>query len=162
MSFTTASAGETRELGKRLGTLLRGGDVIALEGELGAGKTTLIQGILQGMGSSDRVTSPTFTLVNVYRAGALEVQHVDAYRLGGAAANVEAESLGLEETLGAPDVVTLIEWAGIVPSLLARADILVSITHGEENRSIDFSAVGTRGVELVDHLAATTSTAHQP
>lgn len=153
MHLSSASADETRLFGKQLGAQLRGGDVIALEGELGAGKTTLIQGILQGMGSRDRVTSPTFTLVNLYRAGRLEVQHVDAYRLGGAAATLEAESLGLEETLGASDVVTLIEWAGIVPTLLARANLVVALDHaGEHVRTLDLSPRDARGSEIVTAL----------
>lgn len=150
LRLATSSANETRALGARLGALLLGGDVVALEGELGAGKTTLIQGILQGMGSRDRVTSPTFTLVNSYRARALEVQHVDAYRLGGAAATLEAESLGLEETLGAPDVVTLVEWAGILPSLLASANLVVALEHaGEEQRILTLTALDARGEQLL-------------
>lgn len=154
LQFATASATETRALGMRLGALLQGSDVIALHGELGAGKTTLIQGILLGMGSHDRVTSPTFTLVNTYRAGPLEVQHVDAYRLEGAAAMLEAESLGLEETLGAPDVVTLVEWAGIVPTLLASANLAITLTHsGEEERILEFAALDARGVEITSRLA---------
>ena len=145
---TTTSPTETRALAAQLGASLRGGEVIALLGDLGAGKTTFAQGILEGMGSRDRVTSPTFTLVNLYRAGRLEVHHVDAYRLATAAdATISADqltSLGLDDLLGDRDVVLLIEWANIAPTLLKQATLTIALDTPQvddlDQRTITFSA----------------------
>jgi len=143
----------TRALGARLGALLQGGEVIALLGDLGAGKTTFVQGLVQGMGSRDRVTSPTFTLVNLYRAGDLEVHHVDAYRLGAASPDedhdADAVSLGLDDLIGAEDVVVLIEWAEIVPSLLSAATLVIQILADDGARDFHFSAFNARGAEIL-------------
>ncbi len=80
--FISRSPEQTRRIGIRLGSYLQPGDVVCLSGELGAGKTTLVQGIAQGWGSPDAVTSPTFVLVNNYRkAGGFELNHFDAYRV---------------------------------------------------------------------------------
>lgn len=100
------SAEETLILGRKIGSILQANDVIALTGQLGAGKTTLIQGIAQGLGVKDYVTSPTFILINEYQ-GRLPFYHVDLYRLD----NVDqVEDLGIEEyfTKGG---VCVIEWA---------------------------------------------------
>ena len=95
--FISRSAEQTRRLGMRLGALLRSGDVICLVGELGSGKTTLVQGIASGWGSLDQVTSPTFVLVNVYRGGdGQRLYHLDAYRLKDA---LEAEDLDMDVML---------------------------------------------------------------
>lgn len=103
----TGSADETRDLGRRLAEVLRAGDVVVLSGDLGAGKTTLAQGVGAGLGVRGDVTSPTFVISRVHPSlvGGPALVHVDAYRLGGGA---ELEDLDLEETLEA--AVTLVEW----------------------------------------------------
>ena len=106
LEITSASAEETRELGRLLGRLLATGDLLALEGDLGSGKTTLVQGIAAGWGSPDRVTSPTFVLINVYRQDGQRLYHMDAYRLGGPA---EAVDLDLDACLETGPLV--VEWA---------------------------------------------------
>jgi tRNA threonylcarbamoyladenosine biosynthesis protein TsaE len=106
LEITSASAEETRELGWLLGRLLATGDLLALEGDLGSGKTTLVQGIAAGWGSPDRVTSPTFVLINVYRQDGQRLYHMDAYRLGGPA---EAVDLDLDACLETGPLV--VEWA---------------------------------------------------
>ncbi len=106
--FETQSPEETLSLGEKIGRHLRAGDIVCLFGDLGAGKTTLTQGIARGLGvpKEEYVRSPTFTLVNQYE-GKLPVFHIDLYRI---ASLHDLEDLGLEETLGTRGV-TIVEWA---------------------------------------------------
>lgn len=106
MEFSTRSAEQTVELGKRIGAFLLPNDVIALTGQLGAGKTTLIQGIAQGIGVKDYVTSPTFIIINEYE-GRIPFFHVDLYRLNDVS---EVEDLGIEEYFSRGGA-CVIEWA---------------------------------------------------
>ena len=105
-TIVSASPEDTEVAGERLGRTLGPGDVVALTGELGAGKTCFVQGIARGVGVTTRPTSPTFVLVNEYR-GRLPVHHVDAYRTNSV---TELADLGLEEMIDG-DAVTVIEWA---------------------------------------------------
>jgi len=111
-----------REFGAAVAAGLGPGAVVALVGDLGAGKTTFVQGLGRALGVEEPVTSPTFTLINEYH-GRLKVFHVDLYRLEGEA---EAEEIGLDEYLGAGGV-TVIEWAdrafGLIPPDALRIDI---------------------------------------
>lgn len=106
--FATHSADETLTLGEKIGQHLQAGDIVFLFGELGAGKTTLTQGIARGLGvpQDEYVRSPTFTLINQY-GGKVPVYHIDLYRI---ASPRELEDLGLEEILGAGGV-AIVEWA---------------------------------------------------
>jgi tRNA threonylcarbamoyladenosine biosynthesis protein TsaE len=122
----TASAGET------LGHTLGAGDVVALYGELGAGKTCFLQGLVRGLGVTTQATSPTFVLVNEYR-GRLPVHHVDAYRTASLA---ELMDLGLLDLFGG-DGVTLLEWADRAEPLLPTRAIRVRIEGlGDEPREV--------------------------
>ena len=103
--FTTQSPEETQDLGRALGKKLVGGELLTVEGPLGAGKTTFIRGLALGLGIEKGVCSPTYTLVNEYHGGRLVLYHVDLYRLGGAA---EVEDLGLDECLETG--VVAVEW----------------------------------------------------
>src|SRR5688572_32499939 len=97
MDFCSRSPQQTRSIGMRLGGTLQAGDVICLQGDLGAGKTTFVQGLAQGWGSLDSVSSPTFILVNMYRrADGAQLFHLDTYRLESVP---EAEQLDLESML---------------------------------------------------------------
>ena len=115
MEIRTYSEAETVELGERLGRAAKGGEVLALIGELGTGKTHLIQGLARGLGVEDEeaVTSPTFTLVNEYE-GRVGLYHVDAYRLEGAR---QLEALGFDEMVAAGGVM-VVEWADRVWDLV--------------------------------------------
>jgi tRNA threonylcarbamoyladenosine biosynthesis protein TsaE len=106
-TFISHSAAETETLGERLGRAARRGLVIALSGELGAGKTQFVRGLARGLGIPVRVHSPTFTLVNEYGGGRLKLFHLDLYRLE---TREQIQSAGIEEFL-APDGVSVIEWA---------------------------------------------------
>jgi tRNA threonylcarbamoyladenosine biosynthesis protein TsaE len=107
-TYTTISDIQTQELGARLGARARGGEVFVLQSDLGGGKTTLTQGIATGIGSVDRVTSPTFTFENIYTSDGVKLYHYDFYR---------ADDIGilineLAEALADPNGIIVIEWAG--------------------------------------------------
>jgi len=106
-TFISHSPAETESLGERFGREARHGLVIAMSGELGAGKTQLVKGIARGLGITARVHSPTFTLVNRYAGGRLKLFHLDLYRLE---SREQILAAGLEELLQ-PDGVVVIEWA---------------------------------------------------
>jgi tRNA threonylcarbamoyladenosine biosynthesis protein TsaE len=114
---------ETEAFGKALGTQLKGGEVIELRGDLGAGKTTLVRGLVRGLNSLDQVASPTYTLSKVYR-GRLRVHHFDFYRL--TTPDFIIHELG--EVMHEPDGVTIIEWADAVIKLLPEKRIVITIT----------------------------------
>lgn len=131
-AIETTSPDETAAAGERLGRTLGPGAVVALTGELGAGKTCFVQGLVRGLGVAARVTSPTFVLVNEYR-GRVSVHHVDLYRLDSLDA---IEDLGVPDLLGA-DAVTLVEWAEKLGPLLPSDAIRVHIEGvGDESRRI--------------------------
>ena len=132
LTITSHSAEETHAAGARLAPTLGPGDVVALTGELGAGKTCFVQGLVLGLGATTWATSPTFVLINEYR-GRLPIHHVDAYRVSGPEAMID---IGLLELIDA-DGVTVIEWADRLPSLLPVRTIHVTIEGvGDERRTI--------------------------
>jgi len=143
----TQSKTETLQLGKRVGMLLRSGDVLAFVGELGTGKTHSIKGLAAGIGvkRAHRITSPSFALIHEYQ-GKLPFYHIDLFRLG---AEEEAEELGLEEYFGRGGV-TAIEWADKIPNLLPKELLRIEFLYlGEHARSIRLIGRGTRYEELV-------------
>ena len=108
-SWTSSSAGETYELGKTTGANLRGGEILLLDGPLGAGKTVFVKGLAEALGiDPQEITSPSFTLVNPH-IGRLRLYHIDLYRLDSGVA--AAHAVDLEELLGDHDAVIVIEWA---------------------------------------------------
>ena len=108
------SSDETEWLGEVLGRLLKAGEVIELQSDLGSGKTTFVRGLARGMGSRDTVASPTFTLSNIYRAKSAEIHHFDFYRLN----DPGILSDQLRESLSNPKVVTVVEWGRSVQNVL--------------------------------------------
>jgi tRNA threonylcarbamoyladenosine biosynthesis protein TsaE len=138
---TTTTPETTAALGEALGRTLEAGDVVALYGELGAGKTCFVQGLVRGLEVSGHATSPTFVLVNEYR-GRLPVHHVDAYRTSSL---TELVDLGLLDLMGG-DGVTLIEWADKAEPLLPARTVRVRIEGaGDEPRSITITRPGPVG-----------------
>jgi tRNA threonylcarbamoyladenosine biosynthesis protein TsaE len=117
MDILTQSTKETQNLGHKIGASLVGGEVIALTGNLGAGKTTFVQGIAQGLGINDRVTSPTFILMRSYSNQTLTLYHLDMYRLEDNF-DEEVRNLGLKDIWGKPDTIVIIEWAEKIKHLL--------------------------------------------
>ena len=129
----TNSAAETRALGERLAKQLKAGDVILLEGELGAGKSELARGVAKGLGVQETVTSPSFTILNVYVSGRLPLYHFDWYRLE---SDEELYELGMDEYLGG-DGVALVEWPGRCPDAVPEDCLLIRIeAEGEQVRRI--------------------------
>jgi tRNA threonylcarbamoyladenosine biosynthesis protein TsaE len=145
MQVTTRSREDTEALGERIGRAARAGDVIALWGELGAGKTTLVRGIARGLGIDPReVTSPTFIIVHEHEGGRLPLFHVDMYRVSPA----ETGSIGWEEALASAGV-TAIEWPDRVERTLPADRIDVRIEHaGGSERRIRIAPVGAASLAI--------------
>ena len=151
--LTTRSARATWRLGERLGAALQPGDVVALIGDLGAGKTQLVRGACRGAGVADAdVSSPTFAIVQAYR-GRLPVQHADLYRL---ADLDELYATGFMDLVGG-DGALLVEWADRVAGW-APAEALVirleEVAGRPSARRLTLEGTGDRHVALVEHLAA--------
>lgn len=149
MEFISRSADQTRRAGLRLGSLLEAGDLIGLVGDLGAGKTTLMQGIASGWGSLDQVTSPTFVLVNVYRRpNRQRLYHLDAYRLNSPA---EAHDLDLDSML--EDAALVVEWAEKIQETLPAERLWLEIKWVDENqRDFLITAYGSRYLKLLSEF----------
>jgi tRNA threonylcarbamoyladenosine biosynthesis protein TsaE len=144
-SVDTASADETRALGRRLGQAVEAGDVIALEGDLGTGKTELVKGIAEAFGVGDAVHSPTFVLHHRY-AGRLPIEHYDLYRLEGMA----WVDTGLDEP--APDAVTVIEWPDRAGVLADWATIRIRLTsRGKSGRRLTLMRGPDRVQAVFEH-----------
>jgi tRNA threonylcarbamoyladenosine biosynthesis protein TsaE len=149
--FETKSASETIQIGKNIGSLLRPDDVVALVGELGAGKTQFIKGLAEGagVGKPTYISSPSFTLINEY-LGRVPFYHIDLFRLE---QEKEAEELGLEDYFQAGGI-TAIEWADKIPSLLPEEILWIEIHYtGENTRSLEISGKGDRYHKLVEELS---------
>jgi len=146
VEFLSRSPQQTRQVGARLGRNLQPGDVICLQGDLGAGKTTFVQGIAQGWGSQDAVSSPTFILVNVYRdAGHGQLFHLDAYRLDSV---LEAEELDLNMMLAQGPL--LIEWPERMEGLIPGEHLWIMLDHvDQEEREMKFVSHGKRYDDLL-------------
>jgi tRNA threonylcarbamoyladenosine biosynthesis protein TsaE len=149
LDFFSRSPAQTRRIGARLGGELKPGDVICLQGDLGAGKTTFVQGVAQGWGSLDAVSSPTFIIVNEYRRpDGGKLFHMDAYRLDSAP---EAEELDLDSMLA--DGALLIEWPERIDGLVPVDNLWINLEHiDEEEREMKFRSSGKRYDELLGIL----------
>ncbi|GAA5022322.1 hypothetical protein GCM10023258_12470 [Terrabacter aeriphilus] len=144
-----ATPDETQDFGRRLGALLRGGDVLVLTGDLGAGKTTLTQGIAEGLGVRGPITSPTFVIARVHPSlvDGPALVHVDAYRLGSA---IELDDLDLDADLDAS--VTVVEWGAGLAEQLSESRLELTIV-GEDVRTARLVGVGPRWGAVLDAVA---------
>ena len=144
----TATADDTRSVGAGLAPILRPHDVVVLTGELGAGKTTLVQGIAHGHGATEHVASPTFTLVREYITGRVPLAHVDLYRLE---REQDVIDLALDE-LDDGERVLLVEWGDPVADLLADERLRIELTteSSGEARCIVITSTGPSWDERVD------------
>ncbi|MFI6522365.1 tRNA (adenosine(37)-N6)-threonylcarbamoyltransferase complex ATPase subunit type 1 TsaE [Spirillospora sp. NPDC050679] len=153
VTVSVPTAADMRELGLRLAGLLRAGDLLVLTGDLGAGKTTLTQGIGEGLKVRGPITSPTFVIARVHPslAGGPGLVHVDAYRLGGFA---ELDDLDLDASLA--ESVTIVEWGEGLAEGLAdeRLELIISRAADDstEERTVRLSGTGDRWADLQDHL----------
>jgi tRNA threonylcarbamoyladenosine biosynthesis protein TsaE len=148
---TTHAATETHALGQRLGGLLRAGDVVVLDGDLGTGKTVVAKGIAVALGVTDPVLSPTFTVVREYDASPPLV-HVDVYRLDHLQ---ELHDLGFDDLVGG-DAVTVVEWGERVSAALPADRLRIHLAPGDEDddREVSVEASGTTWVARVESLAS--------
>lgn len=149
VEFISRGSDYTKRVGIRLGTMLKDGDIVCLEGDLGSGKTTLVQGIAAGWGSLDQVTSPTFVIINMYRRlDNARFYHLDAYRLEDAK---EAEQLDLNQLIETGPLV--VEWAEKIKTALPEECLWVNLrTVDVDQRDLIFSAHGAHYESLLIDL----------
>ena len=135
----TTSPSQTRALGKRLAQHLRPGDVLLLWGDLGAGKSELTRGIAEGLGVASTVTSPSFTILNVYDDGCIPLYHFDWYRLESAD---ELYEMGMDEYLGG-DGVAVVEWPSQCPEAIPETHLAIRLAPvGDNEREITLTPMG--------------------
>ena len=138
MTITTKSTAETRALGEKIAARLQPGDVLLLEGGLGAGKSELTRGIARGLGVTETVTSPSFTILNVYESGRCPLYHFDWYRLESAE---ELYELGMDEYIGG-DGIAVVEWPGQCPEAVPEGAMRIRLEAvGENERKIEIGAL---------------------
>lgn len=157
--LTTKAAEETQQLGERLGSLLRAGDVVALMGDLGSGKTTCVQGIAKGLGiDPSSVKSPTFVLLRDYPGGRVGMVHVDGYRLEG-----EPQAIWLDlEWMFSAKKVTVIEWADRFAGCLPEAHLELRLAHKTTNqRLIEMIPHGDRAEDAIASLKTKLGDVHR-
>ncbi|MBR3351028.1 MAG: tRNA (adenosine(37)-N6)-threonylcarbamoyltransferase complex ATPase subunit type 1 TsaE [Erysipelotrichaceae bacterium] len=146
LKVVTYAPDQTRELGKKLGSLIDGSFLITLSGELGAGKTTFTQGLARGLEITRNVTSPTFTLMKSYK-GRLPLYHIDAYRLE----DID-QDLGFEEYVDG-DGVCVIEWSNFIEDVLPEERLSINLTiSDDDSRMLVFSAYGDKYEEVLERL----------
>jgi tRNA threonylcarbamoyladenosine biosynthesis protein TsaE len=146
----SANADDTERIGGIFGSLIEPPELIELRSDLGGGKTTFTRGLVSGLGSRDKVGSPTFTLNKLYKAKNLEIHHFDFYRLD----EPGVVSAQLEESLRNPDVVTVVEWAGIVKGVLPPDHMTVEfkpVADNEDERVITFEFPQSK-MEIIEKL----------
>ena len=136
--FTSASAAETEAAGQRVAEKIQGGAVLALVGDVGAGKTQFVKGLVRGLGSTDMVTSPTFTLLHEYRSDRLPVYHFDFYRMENLAA---VRAIGFDEIVFGHGI-SVIEWADRFPDAIPLQACWIKFEIISVNeRRIDLAAI---------------------
>ena len=131
LTFTTSSAEETITLGEKIGRLLKKGDIIAMQGTLAAGKTTITKGIAKALGITDTITSPTFCLISEYQ-GTMPLYHMDVYRLDG---TEDFINLGTDDMLYG-DGVSIIEWSEKIMDELPSNTIVLKITPQDDGKRL--------------------------
>ena len=145
ISFITSSDLETRQIGYKLAKSLPNGSVIALLGDLGAGKTTLVRGVASALNIKEVVQSPTFNIMKIYLKGDRPLIHIDAYRL-----NDVNTDIGLEEYIGYENGLTMIEWPLFIERLLPKEALYVELKHlGEDKREIKISSENKELLEAI-------------
>lgn len=149
MKISTASAEETHLLGKRLGQALIGGEVLELTGDLGSGKTTLVKGIAEGLGITEAVSSPTFTINRTYELGDKRFYHFDFYRIDSS----DIVALELGEAASEPRSIVAVEWAEHAIGAIPNDRLTIKFRSPTENgREIELAAHGEKSQALLEKL----------
>lgn len=145
MTYQARNEEQTHSIGKQLASMLTGGEIVLLSGDLGAGKTTFTKGFAEGLGVTETITSPTFSLMNLYDASCdnkaiTHLVHIDTYRI---VAERELIDIGIEDYLGDAHTITVIEWPEHIPNLLAsHTSISVQIDHvSDTERTITITGI---------------------
>ncbi|AQW21871.1 tRNA (adenosine(37)-N6)-threonylcarbamoyltransferase complex ATPase subunit type 1 TsaE [Lentilactobacillus curieae] len=150
-SVKVKSADETIELGKKLASLLKAGDVILLDGDLGAGKTTFTKGLGEGLGIKRSIKSPTFTIIREYSGGRLPLYHMDVYRLE----DGSGDELGLDEYFEG-DGVSVVEWSQFVADTLPEDYLKISFqrldNEAESERELTFEGANSRFNNMINDV----------
>ena len=129
----SGQSAQTESFAARIGRRLRGGEIIELQGDVGAGKTTFVRGLTKGIGSSDRVSSPTFTIYQVYKSESMTLYHYDFYRID----DTEIIANELKEIAELSNTSVVLEWSDAVKSVLPKDHITIRLVPtGEESRKI--------------------------
>ena len=145
--LTTYSEDETKEIAEKLASFLDRGDVLTLEGDLGAGKTTFTKGIAKGLNIRENISSPTFTIIKEYIDGKLPLYHMDVYRLEGS-----DEDIGFEEYFYGKGI-TVVEWAQFIKDYLPNEVLSITMHYGEnQSRVIEFVPYGPYYRTIVENL----------
>lgn len=136
LQIDSTSSDATEQFAEKLGQRLKGGEVIELISDLGGGKTTFTRGLAKGIGSTDRVASPTFTVSKLYKGKNIEIHHFDFYRLADAGL-MEYE---LHDLLGDPEVVVVVEWGDVVVHVLPAERLTIHLKRtGDDSRQLDLT-----------------------
>lgn len=144
--FVTKSEDETRKLGGKIGKAAKAGDVVTLEGPLGSGKTTFVQGFARGAGFRGQVVSPSFALTRRYLVRGKTIHHLDLYRLAGR----DLPNLGLEEYFQDPKAICIVEWPEVAGEEIPADHLRVRFEHASEtSRRLSFNAAGSRSEKML-------------
>ncbi|HBF4284418.1 tRNA (adenosine(37)-N6)-threonylcarbamoyltransferase complex ATPase subunit type 1 TsaE [Clostridioides difficile] len=138
---------KTREIGYKLGKLLKEGSVICLVGDLGAGKTTMTQSLADSLGIEDYITSPTFTIINEYE-GKIPLYHFDVYRIG---SSDEMYDIGYDEYVNSNGI-CIIEWANLIEDILPKEYLNIELKYKAEGREMILTPKGEFYKEIVEEL----------
>ena len=149
MKIELENEAETKEIGAKVASCLKGGEIIYLKGELGTGKTTLVRGALNGFGHTGNVKSPTFTIVEPYSIDDHVIYHFDLYRLDDPE---ELESLGIRDYCDGQSI-CFFEWPEKGGDFLPDADILISLSYQNEGRALEISAFSEIGDSIIGNLS---------
>ena len=145
ISIITKSEKETKKLGYKLAKVLPNGSVVCLLGDLGAGKTTLVRGVAEGLNIKEVVQSPTFNIMKIYLKGDRPLIHIDAYRL----ADINTD-IGLDEYIGYETGITMIEWPMYIDQLIPKEAVYVELKHlGDDERSISITCQNNSLLEVI-------------
>ena len=149
MKIELENEAETTEIGAKVASCLKGGEIIYLKGELGTGKTTLVRGALNGFGHTGNVKSPTFTIVEPYSIDDHVIYHFDLYRLDDPE---ELESLGIRDYCDGQSI-CFFEWPEKGGDFLPDADILISLSYQNEGRALEISTFSEIGDSIIGNLS---------
>ena len=142
------SAEETFDIGKQIGENAKAGDIYTLNGDLGVGKTVFTQGVAAGLGITEPVNSPTFTIVQVYEEGRLNFYHFDVYRIG---SSDEMYDIGYEDYINGEGV-CIIEWANLIEDILPDEYLHIELKYKDMSREMILNPVGEKYEKIVEEL----------